>query len=179
MADGPGIRWASPQVLVPALALIAAAGYALRAAPPQPGPPPELATTAPAEAEVGRRDVVLYLVDDELARPRVRELADPSDASAALQVVVDALREELVAEGVWPAELPAPRAYALELERTPAAVLDLAASDVGLDVAAERRIVASLRRTLLEQGIERLAFLRNGGPVDAWLGQLRAPSSLE
>jgi hypothetical protein len=179
MAAGAGIRWASPQVLVPALALIAAAGYALRAAPPQPAPPPELATRAPAEADVGTRDVVLYLVDDELARPRVRELPDPSDASAALQVVVDALREALVEEGVWPAELPAPRAYALELERTPAAVLDLPAADVRLDVAAERRIVASLRRTLLEQGIERLAFLRNGGPVDAWLGQLRAPSSLE
>jgi hypothetical protein len=180
MAEGPGgVRWASPQVLVPALALIAAAGYALRAAPPEVSPPPELTPAAPAETQVGTRDVVLYLVDDELARPQVRALPDPSDASASLQAVVDALREALIEEGAWPEALPAPRAYALELERSPAAVLDLPEHDVALDVAAERRIVASLRRTLLEQGIERLAFLRGGGPVEAWPSQLAVPSSLE
>jgi hypothetical protein len=179
MADEPRVRWATPQVLVPLLAVLAAGIYALRASPATVPPPPELAAAADPGDPTRRREVVLYLVDDGLARPLVREVADPEDLSARLQVVVDALREAMVEQGTWPSRLPAPRAFAFELERDAAAVLDLPPHDVALDVASERRIVASLQRTLLEQGFERVAFLRDGRAGGPWLGQLTVPSSLE
>lgn len=179
MGDGPRVRWATPQVLVPLLALLAASIYALRAAPATVAPPPDLAATADPEDATRRREVVLYLVDDGLARPVVREVADPEDVSARLQAVVDGLRQAMSEEGAWPSRLPAPRAFAFEVERDAVAVLDLPAHEVVLDVAAERRIVASLQRTLLEQGIERIAFLRDGRAAGPWLGQLTVPSSLE
>lgn len=179
MAEEPRVRWATPQVLVPLLAVLAAGIYALRASPATVPPPPDLAATTDPEGETRRREVVLYLVDDELARPVVREVADAEDVSARLQAVVDGLREAMLEEGTWPSRLPAPRAFAFEVERDAAAVLDLPAHDVALDVASERRIVASLQRTLLEQGVERIAFLRDGRAEGPWLGQLTVPSSLD
>jgi hypothetical protein len=65
------------------------------------------------------------------------------------------------------------------VDRVDAAVLDLPAADVRLDVAAQRTILDSIRRTLAEQGIDRSAFLRDGAPVDAWLGSVLSGSSLE
>ncbi len=173
------MRWAAPQVLVPLLALLAAGLFALRAGPPPVAPPPELASTAPPDEEVERREVVLYLVDDELARPVVRQVAGSDDPSLRLQALVDELRAVLVEEGAWPEALPSPRVFAFEVERAAAAVLDLPAHDLALDVGAERRIVASLQRTLLEAGVERAAFLRDGRADASWLGRLMVPSSLE
>lgn len=177
--DEPRMRWASPQVLVPAIALLAAATYAIRSAPPAVPPPPTLAVPSDEVPSTERREVVVYLVDDGVATPLVREVDDAEDASARLQAVVDALREAMVEEEAWPSELPAPRVFAFDVERDAAAVLDLPAHDAVLSVDGERRVVASLRRTLLEQGVERIAFLREGRSEDGWLGQLSVPTSLD
>lgn len=173
------IRWRSPQVLLPALALLAASTYLLRSGPPDVPPPPELRAAADGEEAVELREVVVYRVDDQLARPVVREIAGAQDPGLRMQRIVDEVRTVMVDAEVWPPELPAPRAFMLEVERETVVVLDMPEHDARLDVALERGIVASLERTLLEQGVERVAYLRAGRAVEAWLGGLTVPSSLD
>ena len=173
------IAWRSPQVLIPALAVLAAAVWALQASPPALPDPPELHLGG-AEAEApAEREAVLYLVDGDLARPQVRTVPDAPDPSARAQAVVDALAASLREVGDWPDSLPAPRVFAFEHERASVVALDLPAHEVRLDVAAERRIVASFERTLLEDGHDRLVFLRDGAAEGPWLGRLAVPSDLE
>lgn len=176
---GARIRWRSPQVLLPALALLASSAYLLRSGPPEVPPPPELRAAADGEEAVELREVVVYRVDDQLARPVVREIAGAQDPGLRMQRIVDEVRTVMVDAEVWPPELPAPRAFMLEVERETVVVLDMPEHDARLDVALERGIVASLERTLLEQGVERVAYLRAGRAVEAWLGGLTVPSSLD
>jgi len=178
-AGGAGIRWRSPQVLLSALALLAASAYLLRSGPPDVPPPPDLRAVPSGEEAVEVREVVVYRVDDQLARPVVREIVDAPDPGLRMQRIVDEVRAVMVASGAWPQELPAPRAFTLEVEREAVVVLDMPEHDARLDVALERGIVASLERTLLEQGVERIAYLRAGRAVEAWLGGLTVPSSLD
>lgn len=174
-----GVVWRSPQVLLPALALLASSAYLLRSGPPSVPPPPDLRETAATDDAAELVEVIVYHVDDELARPVVREVAVAQDLGLRLQRVVDEVRTVMVDADAWPAALPAPRAYALEIERESVVVLDLPAHDARLDVALARGIVASLERTLFEQGVERIAYLREGRSADAWLGGLTVPSSLD
>jgi len=109
----------------------------------------------------------------------VREIVDAPDPGLRMQRIVDEVRAVMVASGAWPQELPAPRAFTLEVEREAVVVLDMPEHDARLDVALERGIVASLERTLLEQGVERIAYLRGGRAAEAWLGGLTVPSSLD
>lgn len=179
--DGPGgVQWASPPVLLSLLALLVAATYALRSAPPATPPAPSLAIDAAAPVDPPVQETILYAVDEAgLAHPIAVDLPAPAERSARLQAIVDALRARMVEEGTWPAELPAPLVHAFTLERADVAVLDAPTGEVRLDVARERAILASLERTLLEHGVERIAYLRGGVPTPAWLGHLSTPSGLD
>lgn len=175
-----GVRWGSPQVLLPLLACLFAAVYALRSAPPASAPAPSLTMPAASAEESEVLETSLYAVDEDgLAHPIVVELAAPEERSARLQGIVEALRAEMMRNGSWPPALPAPHVHAFRLERRQVAVLDLPAADVPLDVAAERSILASLERTLLEQGVERIAYLRDGRAEVAWLGHIATPSGFD
>ncbi len=166
-------------MLLPALALLASTAYLVRSGPPTVPPPPDLTVTAGIDEAAALVEVVVYHVDDELARPVVREIADAQDAGLRLQRVVGEVRTVMMDAGAWPAALPAPRVFRLEIERESVVVLDLPAHGARLDVGTARVIVASLERTLFEQGVDRIAYLREGRAVDAWLGGLTVPSSLD
>ncbi len=173
------VAWRSPQVLIPALAAVAAAVWALQASPPTVPAPPDLHLGGAEAESPAEREAVLYRVDGDLARPQVRTVPDASDPSVRAQAVVDALVAALLEEGDWPDALSAPRVFAFEHERVSVVAVELPAHDVRLDVAAERRIVASFERTLLEDGHDRVVFLRDGGAEGPWLGRLAVPSDLE
>jgi hypothetical protein len=179
VSDGRGAWWARPQVLAAALALGAAVAFSLVARPPAVPHPAPVEAQGDAGEPVATRELTLYRVTDGLVTPILREVPAPADPSARLEAVVVALREVLIEAGDWPEALPAPAVYAVRVDRADAAVLDLPSSDVLLDVAAQRTILDSIRRTLAEQGVERLAFLREGAAVDAWLGSVLSGSSLE
>jgi len=179
VSDGPRAWWARPQVLVAALLLVGAAAFFLLSRPPTVPPPAAVEAPDDAREQVATREVTLYRVADGLVTPILREVPAPNDPSARLEAVVAALRGALVEAGDWPEALPAPSVYAVRMDRADAAVLDLPHRDVLLDVAAQRTILASIRRTLAEQGVDRLAFLRDGAAVDAWLGSVLSGSSLE
>lgn len=173
-------RYASPQVLLALLALIAALIYALSSRAAQPAPPVLLQEVA-EERELERRSVVLYVVQGELVQPIAREVETiVDDAGADLEVLIAALRLELLERGVWPEALPTPTVFVVELERRPNVVLDLPADVLpSMSVRDEATILTSLERTLLETGVERVAFVRDGEPTDAWLGRIATSSSLQ
>lgn len=175
-----GVYWGSPQVLLPLLACLLAGVYALRATPPASAPAPSLTLEEGVPSEPGSSETILYAVDATgLAHTVVVEIPASEGRSERLQMIIDALRTELTGDGVWPDALPSPHVHAFTLERRNVAVLDLPAAEVHLDVARERRILASLERTLLEHGIERIAYLRDGRAADAWLGHLATPGGLD
>ena len=176
---GAAAWWARPQVLIAALAVLAAGSFALRAGPPEVEQPPDLASEPADTRPTQLREAVAYLVSDGVARPVVREVAESTDPSASLQPVVDALMQILIEEGAWPAGVAPPSVFVLEVERELAAVLDLRGGRPSLTVSDERTVLDSLERTLLEEGIERVAYLREGQPVEAWLGNLTTNATLE
>lgn len=176
---GARVRWRSPQVLLPLLALLASSAYLVRSGPPIVPPPPDLTATAGTDDASELVEVVVYHVDDELARPVVREIAEAEDAGLRMQRVVNEVRAVMMDAGAWPEALPAPRVFRLEIERESVVVLNLPAHGARLDVGTARGIVASLERTLFEQGVDRIAYLREGRAVDAWLGGLTVPASLD
>ena len=171
--------WARPQVLVATIVLLGSAWFAWWARPSEPPPPPDLDPGGTTSVPATLREVTLYRVADGIATPIPREVPSAESASGRIQAVVDALRAALMDSGDWPVSLPAPTVYALRIERDDAVVLDLPAHDGRVDVAAERTLLASIERTLGEEGIDRIAYLVDGRAEETWLGSVATPSSLE
>src|SRR5690606_13485659 len=89
-----------------------------------------------------------------------------------------ALREALLAEGVWPEALPAPRAFMETIERRSVAVVDLRPPpDLGVSVAQERAIQRAIQGTAELAGAQAVVFLRHGAPAEALLGHVAVPSA--
>lgn len=182
--DGPrrtptGVDLGSPWLLVGVLALGAAATFAWRATPPAPPPPPVVTIEDGAPDATPPREVTLYVVEADVARPVVRAVPWRDEPGTDLEATLAALRSLLVREGTWPRAIPAPRVYRIEGADAVTAVLDLPAADTALDVADERTILASVERTLQEAGVDAVAYLRGGAPVDAWLGRIATPAALD
>lgn len=171
--------WARPQVVIAALVLWIASSFALWARPPGTPVPPNPEPVDATVSEVDLRDVTVYAVRDGVATPILLEIPSPDGASARLQAVIDGLRGALIETGDWPEALPSPKVFAVPVERDDAAVLDLPVHEARTDVDTERTLIASIERTLGEQGVERIAYLVDGVARDAWLGSIRTTSSLE
>jgi hypothetical protein len=148
------VLWASPQVLLTgflfALALLfALAGGAERGVPP----PPEVVVDP--RPSVQRQVELRYVVVDVqgLERPGYADVgmtaAAADDLGARLAAALGAMRDDLAAGGVWPAPIPAPSAYVIDLDRRRLAVVDVAAApaDARFDVAVELAVVRSLIAT--------------------------------
>lgn len=178
-AGRPRAWWARPQVLAATLVLGASVAFFVLSRPPEVGPVPTVEPPGATDPEASTREVTLFRVVNGVETPLLREVPAPDDPSARAQALVDALRTELLETGDWPDGLSSPRVYAVRVGRDDAVVLDLPATEGDLDVARERTLLASLERTLVEQGTERIAYLRDGRAVDAWLGNVLTPASLE
>lgn len=169
----------TPQVLVASLLLLAALGLLAsggrRAAP-----------TAPV-IDLGQRpprteteEVRLQLVDEKgLERGVTTQVPLPKDASLRLSAVLGALREELVTSGTWPAALPGPRVFIVEVEGRKVAVIDLRVpTGLGVSVGQELAIYRSLAATAEVNGAASVRFLRDGQPAATLLGHVAVPSGL-
>jgi len=151
-AGGPPTpSWAAPQLLIAGFALVLAVAYALTGGVPRPVPPPPMgvsdATSPRAVVEV--RFVV---VDAQgLERPGFADvpLVGVDDASARLTAALGALRDDLIARGVWPAAVAAPAGFVIDLDRRRVAVVDMPAppADLQVDVARELAVVRSVVAT--------------------------------
>jgi len=158
--EPPTPRWAAPQLLIAGFALVLAVTYALTGGQARPAPPPSMgAGDTPPQVVVEVRFVV---VDAQgLERPGFADvpLMGVDDASARLTAALGALREDLIARGVWPATVAAPAGFVIDLDRRRVAVVDMPAppADLQVDVARElavvRSVVATARGAVAADGV--------------------------
>lgn len=174
----------SPQVLLPAFALVMAAIYAATAAfgPPSPALPGVPAVAA-AGTETETREVRFVVVDEQgLERPAFADVVlardQAEDPGALLSAALAALRSDRMAAGVWPASVAAPTAFVFELDRQRIAVVDVGrpGPDEGVTVAQEwaalRSIVATAR---VEVAADAVHVTVAGSPADAVWGHVALP----
>lgn len=169
----------SPQVLVAALMTIGALALLLSAPVSRPGPPPVVDLTS-ADDLLTDQDVRLVLVDATgLEWQRDASITAPTDAPRRFAAILDALREALLAEGVWPAGLPTPGVYVETFDRQVVAVVDVAAGGViEVSVAQEQALVRAIDATAAANGIDSVRYLRGGQHTDTLLGHVAVPSTL-
>ncbi len=172
-------RLARPQLVVGLLALAASLVLLTGPAALKRGELRSFETTTGSSAPPLTSELRLIIIDGSgLERPRFVNLEHGPDPASRLTALTEALRSELIGDGVWPASLAAPTVYLVENRRLEAAVLDFAESDVSLTIAQERQIVASLRETLLRNGVDSVQFLVAGEARPAPLGHLAVPTGL-
>ena len=169
----------TPQVLVAALAFVGSLVLFLSTRPPAVPPPPTVDIAAEDDRLVAA-DVRLLLVDATgLEWQRAERVQSPPGASARLTAVLAALRDALVAEGVWPGDLPAPRAFLETIEGGRVAVVDVRPPPgLGVSVAQERAIYRAIVGTAELAGADKVVFLRDGQPAATLLGHVAVPSGL-
>lgn len=147
----------SPQVLLPAFALVLAALYAATVTLGPPSPPVPMVPAVVADGtDTAVREVRFVVVDElGLERPAFADAVlardQTEDPGARLTAALAALHAERVAAGAWPASVAAPTAFVFELDRRRVAVVDVGTpgpddgSTVAQEWAALRSIVATAR----------------------------------
>lgn len=174
-----GRAWLTPQVIVSGLLLLSGLIYFLSSVRSAPGrvEPPGL-TVGPS-VELSAVEVVLVTVaEDGTEGPVEIDLELPAAPARRLEAILVALRERLVADGVWPEGLGAPTVF-VGVEGAPnAAVLAFERDPrVAAEVTAELRLLASIRATVARQGIDRLELLVNGSASGTLLGHVALPGA--
>jgi hypothetical protein len=149
--DPGGPAWAAPQLLIAVFALLLAVAFALTGGTPRVEPPPPVGGGDPPRPPV-EVEVRFVVVDAQgLERPGFADvaLAGADDASARLTAALGALREDLLARGVWPADVGAATGFVVELDRRRLAVVDVPEAPPGarLDVDDELALMRSLVAT--------------------------------
>lgn len=169
----------TPQVLVMLLLLVAATALLVSMRREPLPAPPTVELTSGEEAMVPA-DVRLVMVDATgLEWQKSERIQSRPGASARLTAVMAALRESLVAEGVWPESLPAPGVFFETIERRSVAVIDVRPpDDIAVSVAVESAIARALRGTAEVNGADEVVFLRDGAPAQTLLGHVAVANSL-
>lgn len=170
---------ATPQVLIAAIL----AGGALALIKPQrqgQGAAQGVIERSVPEQEPVAQDVRIVTVDEDgLERIRTVNLALPAGASQRLAAVLAALRDELVQEGIWPSDLPAPRVFVETRDRRTVAVIDMAVpAGSAVSVSQELALLRSLTATAEAGGALDVRFLRNGEPAGTLLEHVAVPADL-
>lgn len=170
---------ATPQVLVALLFVIFALGF-LASGPRSESPPQVTIDLEVATAPLSEQEATLLIVDAAgVERATTVRLPLPSGATGRLATVLEHLRERSMVEGVWPPELPAPKAYVVGSGQRPVAVIDMQVPvPVGVSVEQEAALLRTLVGTALRSGAADVTFLRNGRPTDTLLGHVAVASGL-
>jgi hypothetical protein len=147
--DGPA--WAAPQLLIAVFALLLAVAFAVTGGAPRVEPPPSVGGADGARSPVVV-EVRFVVVDARgLERPGFADVAltDENDPSTRLTAALGALRDDLLASGVWPADVEAATGFVIELGRRRLAVVDVPAlpASVRIDVDDELTVMRSLLAT--------------------------------
>lgn len=173
-------RWSSPWVLLGALAVLASVVTLILVEPPAAVTPAALPTfEGDADASDVQEQTVaaLYIVAGNIER--IME-ADVPAASLTVRLndTAEALHAELVRQGVWPSDVPAPRIFIVNLGRDATVVLDVMPTLWPLPVELEQDLIASYERTLTEAGAAEVAYLQDGRATGRWLGHLAVNADL-
>jgi len=140
-------------LLIAAFVLLLAVAFALTGGAPRVEPPPAVAGGGSPRPPVVV-EVRFVVVDARgLERPGYADVAlsEAEDSSARLTAALGALRDDLLASGLWPAGVDAATGFVIELDRRRLAVLDVpelpSGTRIGVDdeLAVMRSLVATAR----------------------------------
>src|SRR5690606_22562373 len=129
---------------------------------PRPETPPPVTIELGAAEEVLREQEATLVVVDEvgLERATTSQLPLPEGQTGRLTAILAQLREASMQQGVWPADLPAPRLFLLPNGRGQIAVIDMQVPQpVGVSVEQESAILRSLVLTAQRNGAGEVRFL--------------------
>lgn len=161
-------------VLLGLLVLFAGIVTFVRSRPPTLAPPQRV-TLEPLPTPPFRA-VLIQQADGEV-RTRDAGLSAAENAPARLAATLAALRAWLREEALWPEQLGAPQVFWLGEGR---AALDFPLTGTPvMSVAAEVRLLSSIRRTAVRQGAPEVYILVNGRVPPTFLGQVTLTDTLE
>lgn len=147
-------------------------------------PPAETPTPADAPVDVGQVTSTTFverpvsLVNAATDETRTADVRAPETEAVPLRETLAALRTWLVEEGLWPEALGVPTVFQLGAS----AVLDFPLPlNVSLDISVqqEQQLLASVERTLAQQGVAQVYVLTNGQARAVFLRHLAVPRALE
>lgn len=173
-------RWSSPWVLLGALSLLAAVvtfSTVRPATPVSPAAVPAFEEETDASRDEESTNATLYVVTGNVER-LVQVSVNAGLPSERLLGTAAALHDELSQAGLWPAGVPSPQVYVVNVGRDTTVVLDATPAVGPLAVERERDLIASYERTLLGAGAAAVAYLQNGRATGKWLGNLAVTSEL-
>ena len=141
---------------------------------PSGAPSPQQASVQTTPAP--RLEHSVALVNAAAQETRTVNVQAPETPSAVLEATLAALRTWLTETGLWPDALGVPTVFRLG----ESAVLDFPlAGSTNLSVQREQQLLASVQRTLAQQGIEEVVMLSNGHSRPVFLEHLAVESRLE
>ena len=170
-----------PEVILAALLFVLGAGYLMGGLLEGGAELRVVELQAPEGRSMRAVEVQLVRFDPAgLEVPSFVTVEVPEDDEAGLYAAtLAALRETLVADGVWPQELPAPVVFLPSVGRSSNLVLDFRFADKpSLTVAQERSLLDSIEATLAANGIDSASYLQNGQAARVFLEHLTVRSSL-
>ena len=175
----------SPQVLIGALLLLIGGVTLLRVLPSE---RPELRQVgenlAQPSAVTQTVELTLFELDESgqsVERPVSVEVALPASTNERLETVLATLRDQSL-ESLWPRALAPPTVFAVTTDNgsRQVAVLDFVlAEPVAVSVDQERQLLASIKTTLLRNGVDAVQVLVNGREDSSFLGHVALGSVFE
>ena len=175
----------SPQVLIGALLLLVGVVTLIRVLPSE---RPELRQVnedlAQPNATTQTVDLTLFEADESgqsVERPVSVEVALPSSTNERLETILSTLRDQALGT-LWSEALPSPTVFAVSTDNgsRQVAVLNFTLEEpVTVSVDQERQLLASIKTTLLRNGVDAVQVLVNGREGSSFLGHIALDSVFE
>lgn len=170
--------WLSPQVLAGLVLLALGAGVLIWGVP-RDRPPLVTVDETLTEAVSGTQSVQLVLFEaspDErlIETPLRRELASAEALNQQLEIILSALREAALGD-LWPEALGVPTVFTFEADNgaRQIAVLDFDLPEaVAVTVDQEKRLLESIKTTMLRNGADDVQILINHRETASFLGHV-------
>lgn len=129
-------------------------------------------------------DLILFEVGERgqsVERPVSVEVALPTSTNERLETILTALRDQTLGT-LWPETLPLPTVFAVATDNgsRQVAVLNFILDEpVTTSVNQERQLLASIKTTLLRNGVDAVQVLVNGREGSSFLGHIALDSVFE
>jgi hypothetical protein len=166
-----------PHVLIALVAALLSLPYLLAS-----WPRPHAGVALPPLGEAGGAEVrsfempIVTVGSDGFPRSSMVVVESADFEIARYRATLAALREALVAEGLWPASVPPPEVATYSVERRRVAVVDVRVPrPVVVSVGQEWSVYRSLVETLRSLGADEVVVIVDGAPSDTLFGHVALP----
>ena len=128
-----------------------------------------------------QQEVQLTIMENEnLERPVFTQASMPQDTPGQLTVILGLIKDELSNENIWPDSLELPVLYYETTSSGSTVILNFKVeTQPAISARNELRLLESLRRSFLQNGVTTLRILVNNQPADTFLGHIALEDTFE